>query len=296
MTGLAAPALAFVAAGLAAAGLGLLLPPRMLRRGRARGESGGYGNRTGARIMRLLAAAGARLRPAGGPPQDLAARIAAAGQPGGLGPREVMGAKLAAALVGGTGGMALGAVLPGRLGIASALVGPVAGFLAPDGWLARRAGERSRRVRRELPAMLDLLRVTVEAGLPLAAALAAVGERTEGPVGAEWRAVSREVSLGVPLEDALSAMAHRLPQPEVAALIGALVRAMHHGAPLVDTLAAQSRDARLARQRRIQEEAARAGPKIQLVVALLLVPSVLLLVAAALAAALLERGGGVTIA
>ena len=100
-----------------------------------------------------------------------------------------------------------------------------------------------------------------------------------------------EVALGVPLAEALRGMDERLPLPEVRAVSGALDRARRHGAPLAETLAAQARDARVGQRRRIQEQAARAGPKIQLVVALLLVPSVLLLVAAALAAALLEPGG-----
>ena len=94
------------------------------------------------------------------------------------------------------------------------------------------------------------------------------------------------MALGVPLERALAGLADRLPLPEVRAL----ERARRHGAPLAETLAAQARDARFALARRIREEAARAGPKIQLVVALLLVPSVLLLVAAALASALLDGG------
>jgi tight adherence protein C len=98
------------------------------------------------------------------------------------------------------------------------------------------------------------------------------------------------VALGVPLERALAGLADRAPLPEVRALIAALERARRHGAPLAETLAAQARDARFALARRIREEAARAGPKIQLVVALLLVPSVLLLVAAALASALLDGG------
>ena len=80
----------------------------------------------------------------------------------------------------------------------------------------------------------------------------------------------------------------RLPQPEIRAFVAALHRAGCHGAPLSDTLAAQARAARFALARRIREDAARAGPKLQLVVALLLVPSVLLLVAAALASALLS--------
>ena len=136
-----------------------------------------------------------------------------------------------------------------------------------------------------------MLRVTVDAGASLTAALGEVGGRAHGPLAAEWRAVGREAALGVPLAQALEAMGRRLPQPEVTALIGALDRARRHGAPLGATLAGQARDSRLALRRSVQEEAAKAGPKIQLVVALLLVPSVLLMVAAALAAALLESGG-----
>jgi len=201
-----------------------------------------------------------------------------------------MAAKLTAAVAGALLGAPLSAAAPGRLGYLLVAAGPVGGFLAPDLWLARRAEARARRVRRELPAMLDLLRVNVEAGGSLAAALAAVGERARGPLAAEWRAVGGQVALGVPLESALERLVDRLPQPEVRALAAALARAIRHGAPLAETLAAQARAARSSLRRRVREDAARAGPKIQLVVALLLVPSVLLLVAAALAAALLDGG------
>ena len=292
-----AAGLAFVAAGCAAAGLVDLLParaPGALRRRRA--SAAASAGRFGAPLLRLLARAGGARRSgsAARAPRDLEARIAAAGRPAGLGVRETMAAKLAAAVLAGFGAALAGAVLPGRLGFAAVLVGPVAGFLAPDLWLRQRAAERARRVRADLPGMLDLLRVTVEAGLSLAAALGAVGERAHGPLAVEWRRVGREVALGVPAAQALRRMVQRLPIPEVSALVAALERAARHGAPLAETLAAQAREARHARRRRIQEEAAKAGPKIQLVVALLLVPSVLLLVAAALAAALL--GGGARVA
>jgi tight adherence protein C len=276
-----APVFAFLAAGFAVAGLALLLPA----------ELPSFGG--GARLAGLLARAGGRLRPvrneaaAGG----LRARIAAAGRPAGLGTREVMAAKLGAAACGALVAAPLGAVAPSRLGVLIALVGPPAGFLAPDLWLARRAAARARAVRHDLPAMLDLLRVTVEAGASLPESLAAVGRRADGPLAAEWRAAGRQVALGVPLADALRSMGEHLPLPEVSAFLGALERARRHGAPLAETLAAQARDARFALQRHVREEAARAGPKIQLVVALLLVPSVLLLVAAALLTALIDSGG-----
>lgn len=240
-------------------------------------------------LLRMLRRA---LRPLarGAAPADLERRLAAAGRPGGLGVRELMAVKLAGAAAGGAWGAAAGAAAPGRLAVFTTLAAPVACFLAPDLWLARRAGERARQARRELPALLDLLAVAIDAGLPLAAALGSVGERYSGPAGREWRASAAEVALGVPLGTALAAMAVRLPLPEVEALAGTLARSARHGAPLAGALAAQARDARLAERRRVQEQAARAGPKIQLVVALLLVPSVLLMVAAALAAALLDGG------
>jgi tight adherence protein C len=272
-----AAALAFLAAASAAAGLMLLAPEQRAHRRAS----------PGTRVLRVLAATGGRLRTGAAGPADLGARIEAAGRPGNLGVRELTAAKLAGAALAGLLGAAPGSLAPGRLGFVVMVAAPVGGFLAPDLWLRRLAAERARRVRRELPVLLDLLRVTVEAGSSLSEALRSVGERAAGPLAAELRATGRQVALGVPLADALDGLCRRLPLPEVRALVAALERARRHGAPLADTLSAQARDARSALARRIREEAARAGPKIQLVVALLLVPSVLLLVAAALASALL---------
>ena len=289
----AATLLAFLCAALGAAGGGLLAGPLAgSRRVRRRRRSEGDAADGGPRLLRILIRAGGRSGLAGAAaPRELEARIAAAGRPGGLGPRELMAAKTAAAVAGGLMAALLLTVAPGRLGVVLAIAGPVGGFMAPDLWLRRLARERSRRVRRELPALLDLLRLSIEAGRSLPAALREVGARTRGPLAAEWRTVGREVTLGVPLDRALQGMTERAPLPEVRALVAALERARRHGAPLAETLSAQAGDARFALARSAREEAARAGPKIQLVVALLLVPSVLLLVAAALLAALVEGGG-----
>jgi tight adherence protein C len=130
----------------------------------------------------------------------------------------------------------------------------------------------------------------VEAGLSLPGALAEVGRRSCAPLARSWASIAAQVAVGVPLGQALEAHRRDLAIPEVDSFTGALARAMRHGAPLADTLAAQAREVRLARRRAVQEEAARAGPKMQLVVALLLVPSVMLLVAAALLSALFDGG------
>ena len=276
--------LAGLAAALAVAGAGLLIESLPGAGGRATAERGPA-------LLRVLIRAGGRLRPArAAAPRDLEARIAAAGTPAGLGARELLAAKLAAAGCAGVAAAALSTAAPGRLALAIAVAGPVSGFLGPDLWLARRAAGRARRMRRELPALLDLLRVGVQSGASLAEGLRAVGARTHGPLAAEWRSVGRQVALGVPLERALTGMTERAPLQEVRALVAALERSRRHGTPLGETLAAQAHDARFALARHAREEAARAGPKIQLVVALLLVPSVLLLVAAALLGALLDGG------
>ncbi len=281
-----ASVLALLGGALAVAGLVETVGPVTWPR-RVRGGGGST-----ARLMRWLAVVGSglRLRRADAP-RGLAARVAAAGAPAGLGPRELLAAKLAAALVALTFAVPASAAAPGRLSVVLPVASPVAGFLAPDLWLRRLAAGRRRRVQRELPALLDLLRVSVEAGVSLPASLAAVGQRADGPLARAWRTAGEHVALGVPLERALANMTRDLPFAEVRALVGALERARRHGAPLADTLTAQAQDARFALARRVREEAARAGPQIQLVVALLLVPSVLLLIVAALLTALAGSGG-----
>lgn len=268
-----ASASAFIAAASAVSGLATLLG------GRTRDRSG--------LARRIANAVPARLRP----PLDLAARIEAAGSPGRLGAGELMAIKALSAFVAIPLATAFGSAAPGRLGFV--LMGglPVAGFFAPDLYLRRRTRERIRVTRRDLPALLDLLRVAVDAGMAPPQALAAVGSRSDSLLAREWRAAAAQTELGVPLDQSLTILTRRLPAPELQAFAAALRRATRHGAPLSDTLAAQARDARQSRRRRIEEEAAKAAPKIQLVVALLLVPSVLLMVAAALAAALLGTGG-----
>ena len=102
----------------------------------------------------------------------------------------------------------------------------------------------------------------------------------------ELGAAARRVGLGVPPDVALARFERRCPAAGTHALTAALRRADRLGAPPARALAALAAEARAREARRAAEHAARAGPKIQLVVALLLVPSAMLLVAAALVPAL----------
>ena len=273
--------LALAAGGCAAAALVDLLdaPPRAAPTRTtlsARPVAGLLGRMT-VLLARLARRAGVR-----GDAGDLEARIAAAGTPLGLSASDVIALKGASALAALLLAVPVAGLLPGRLGIAAALAAPAAGFLAPDVALRRAAGARSRRIAGELADVLDLLRVAIAAGLPVGRAMGEVGRRMRGVLAGELDAAAARMQLGVPRADALAALVARCPAPGVATLAAAIARADRHGAPLAPALEALAAEARAEQARMLRDSAARAAPKIQLVVALVLVPAVMLLVAAAL--------------
>jgi len=272
-------------AGLAAAA-GILEAAAAVAAARASGAT-----RRGGRVAGGLVSVVARLGRGVGapaPPRDLGARLDSAGSPLGLAVADVMGLKGGAAVLGLLLGAPVAGAMPGRLPLPTMLALPVAGFLAPDLFLARRARRRGRAMEADMPALLDLLRVAVQAGLSVDRALAEVGARHRGELAREWRAAAAEIELGVPRAEVLRRLVDRCPAPGVPSLVAALERAERHGAPLSDALGALAAEARAARARRIRDHAAKAAPKIQLAVALLLVPSVLLLVAAAMVGTLIR--------
>jgi tight adherence protein C len=214
------------------------------------------------------------------PPRGLELRIAAAGLEATV--EDVMAIKVGAAVGGLAAALILLPAAPGRTGHMLLAAAPAAGFLAPDVWVGRLTRQRRQAIEAELADVLDLLRVAVAAGLSPARALAEVGRRHNGLLAAELRTAAARAALGVPRATTYRELEQRCPAAGVPALVAALERADRHGAPLAPALAAEARAARAREAQRAAEAAARAGPQIQLVVALLLVPAVLLLVAAAL--------------
>jgi tight adherence protein C len=265
--------LAIAAAIAAAAGLVDLVEARR-RRPKRRGAT-----------LRLVARLGASLgfKPSGG----LAARVAAAGldRP----TNEIVALQAGLALLALLAIIPTASVAPGRLGLALLLAAPLAGFLAPEHALRRRARTRARVMEAELPDVLDLMRVAIGAGLAPRRALAEVGRRHPGLLAKELTRAANRANMGEPAERALEQLEARCPATGIAPLVAALRRAERHGAPLSTTLVAQAQEARSRRAAKRSEQAAKAAPKIQLVVALLLVPAVLLLIAAALIPALTTR-------
>lgn len=214
----------------------------------------------------------------------LPARIARSGLEARLPLAVVLLGKLAGAAVGGLVALAAAPVAPGRLSLLVAVGLPVAGFLAPDALLERRARLRNRRLVGALPDACDLLAVAAAAGRGPASGFAELARGSEGPLADELRMTVTELSCGRSLAAALHSLRGRVPGSEIATLCATIERSRRYGSPLAEQLRRQSSALRSDQRRAVEERAARAAPKIQLVVALVLVPSVLLMIAAALIA------------
>jgi len=212
------------------------------------------------------------------------ARIARAGLNDRVGVPAFLAAKLAGAGLGaGVAALATPAV-GGRLALVVAIALPAAGFMAPDALCEREARRRMRRLVAALPDALDLLAVGAEAGRSPGAVLGEIAGGTGGPLATELAIVTAEIECGASQHGALVALRERVRGGEVAALAAALERSRRYGSPLAEQLRERATSLRGEQRRHIEEQAARAAPKIQLVVALVLVPSVLLMIVAALLA------------
>jgi tight adherence protein C len=196
----------------------------------------------------------------------------------------VLVAKLACAAGAGIAALAAAPAAPGRTALLVAVGLPVAGFLLPDALLEREARRRQRRLLAALPDALDLLAVSASTGRGPAAGLGQLAGAGQGPLAEELRLTVAELSCGMPLSAALRSLRARVPGAELATLVAAIERSRRFGSPLAEQLRRQSSALRRDSRRAVEEHAARAAPKIQLVVALVLVPSVLLMIAAALIA------------
>lgn len=159
-----------------------------------------------------------------------------------------------------------------------------AGFASPDAWAEKVARRRRSDLQSALPDALDLIAVGAAAGRAPAALMREIVAAGPGALAEEFGLAVAEIDCGVSQERAFTALWLRTAVPELGAFTTALERSRRYGSSLADQLHAQASTLRTEERRRIEERAARAAPKIQLVIALVLVPSALLLIVAALIA------------
>ncbi len=143
------------------------------------------------------------------------------------------------------------------------LVGPpVMGFLLPDVWLNRRIEDRQNAMLRALPDTLDLLVISVEAGLGFDSALARVVATVPGPLSEEFFRMLQETRVGVSRRDAMRHLMDRTDLDELRSFLLAMLQAEAFGVAIARVLRVQADEMRTKRRQRAQEKAFAAPVKI----------------------------------
>lgn len=205
-------------------------------------------------------------------------RLDAAGHPEQIDAESFVARKAAYTLLLGLAGLLLTLTGSWVLGLLVAATG----FFVQDVWLWRAVRRRQDALERDLPDFLDILSITVEAGLGFQSAMSRVSEAIGGPLGEEIGRAQQQMSLGMPRREALNALRRRNESEILDQFVTALLQAEELGAPLADTLRSLADDLREAWYQQARRRAARAAPRISLIVSFTLVPASMILIVAAI--------------
>jgi len=280
-----------IAGVLAAASvsIGLLAVPLLLDRGpveRLAARTGmGDDARRGSLLRQLVERLAARLGPRLAPgirlsrSEAIARRLDVAGRPGGLTVQRFIGIKGALAVLSGVF-FAFLAMIGGSWLLAFAAAG--IGWFLPEVWLSRSGRLRQERIERDLPDFLDILAVTVRAGLGYRSALQRVAEALGGPISEEILTALRQMDLGATRRDAFLALRSRNSSESLGTFVAAQLQAEELGVPLSEALNDIALDMRRSAAQSARRRAARAAPRISLIVTTLIVPGSIILILAAM--------------
>lgn len=148
-----------------------------------------------------------------------------------------------------------------KVNILLLFVSTALGWVIPDFWLKRRISERQRKITRALPDTIDLLTVSVEAGLGFDGAAQRVAERTTGPLGDEFRHYLRLVRMGTPRREAMRELGERPGVEDLKSFTTGVIQADQLGVSMSKVLRVQSEEMRRRRRQRAEETAMKAPIK-----------------------------------
>ena len=152
------------------------------------------------------------------------------------------------------------------------LIGLILGILVPRYYLAIKIRIRQKSIELQLPDVIDLLSVSVEAGLSFDAALLKVIERAKGALVDELTNVYREMQMGRPRRDALKALNDRTNANGIKTLTAALIQAEQLGISIKNVLNSQSKSLRQQRRQRAEEKALKAPVKMMIPLVIFIFP------------------------
>jgi len=155
---------------------------------------------------------------------------------------------------------------------------PSMGALFPAAWLNRKVSERKMAILRDLPDTLDLLAISVEAGMGFEGALEVVCQNFNSPLADEFSRTLREMELGLPRRDAFQNLKRRTEVPELSNFVLALLQADALGIPLGRVLKTQAAEMRNKRRQWAREKAGKLPVKIMFPLICFIFPAVLVIV------------------
>ena len=191
-------------------------------------------------------------------------RLAMAGNPADLKTSDWLGIKAVAAIIFGIVFFLLFELLLAAgpvMSIMLALAGLMVGYIGPEFWLGRRVKARQKAILLGIPDALDLLTISVRAGLAFDAALGKVVEKLKGPLTDEFRRALAEVRVGKPRREALRDIVPRTDVQPLSNFISAVIQAEQLGVSISKVLQVQSEQLRIERRQRAEEQAAKAPIK-----------------------------------
>jgi tight adherence protein C len=167
------------------------------------------------------------------------------------------------------------------------------GFMAPDFYLSSKASGRGNGVLLQLPDALDLLTISVEAGLGFDAAIVKVTEKMKGPLTDEFKRAAGEQRIGKARQEALRGISERVEVKELQNFISAIIQADQLGVSMSKVLRIQSEQLRMERRQRAEEKAARAPILIMLPTVGCIFPSLFIVILAPAALSAMSSCGQV---
>lgn len=155
-----------------------------------------------------------------------------------------------------------------------AIMAAIVGSILPEYLLKLKAARRQEEIQKTLPDVLDLLTVSVEAGLGFDAALVKVVEKTKGVLSEEFHRVLQESKMGKPRRDALRDLATRTGVEDLVAFVGAIIQADQLGVSIGNVLRLQSEQMRSKRRQRAEEKAMKAPIKMLIPMVIFIFPTI----------------------
>jgi len=169
------------------------------------------------------------------------------------------------------------------------VIGALLGYRLPFGFVQGKAKARQHEIRKALPFTLDLISISVEAGMALDGAMAIVMEKSSGPMADELNLTLREIRLGKGRNEALTDMGDRLGVDELKSFVTAVVYIARLGGSLVDVIRIQANAMRIKRRQRAEEKAMKTPVKIMIPLVLFIFPSMFIVILGPAAITMIEQ-------